>query len=250
MQYIHYAGQLGDSRDIIPGQFEGGHTIWQGSVDLLRFIEESNLHVDASTVVLELGCGHGLPGCLLLRKGAKVYFQDLNEDTLTKATIPTIVVNCGVEAISRCTLLCGDWAHVPVLMKDVKVDIILASDTIYTPETIRSFVTAVNELANPETLVWIASQTYYFGLGGGTQALISIIKEMQLPLEVECLKTVGMESVKRDILRIKKSLCHVWNKQTILNDSSFGTSSGSPFPRIRSSVGTCWLHAWTCRPCS
>ena len=191
MQYIHYAGQLGDSRDIIPGQFEGGHTIWQGSVDLLRFIEESNLHVDASTVVLELGCGHGLPGCLLLRKGAKVYFQDLNEDTLTKATIPTIVVNCGVEAISRCTLLCGDWAHVPVLMKDVKVDIILASDTIYTPETIRSFVTAVNELANPETLVWIASQKYYFGLGGGTQALISIIKEMQLPLEVECLNGVG-----------------------------------------------------------
>lgn len=150
--------------------------------------------VDASTVVLELGCGHGLPGCLLLRKGAKVYFQDLNEDTLTKATIPTIVVNCGVEAISRCTLLCGDWAHVPVLMKDVKVDIILASDTIYTPETIRSFVTAVNELANPETLVWIASQKYYFGLGGGTQALISIIKEMQLPLEVECLKTVEWRS--------------------------------------------------------
>lgn len=79
----------------------GGHRIWQGSLDLIRFIEKQNLKVTSSTVVVELGCGHGLPGSLFLRKGARVYFQDLNIDSLEKATIPTIVLNAGVAALDR-----------------------------------------------------------------------------------------------------------------------------------------------------
>lgn len=82
----------------------GGHRIWQGCIDLLRYLEENPFPVSASTVVVELGCGHGLPGCYMLRKGARVYFQDYNEDSLEKATLPTIVVNCGVDAVNRCAL--------------------------------------------------------------------------------------------------------------------------------------------------
>lgn len=163
------------------------------------------MKLDSSSVVVELGCGHGLPGCLMLRKGAKVYFQDLNEDSLSKATIPTIVVNCGVDAVSRSTLICGDWSQTAEKIAEKKIDYILASDTIYTPETIRAFISVVNQLADENTTVWIASQKYYFGLGGGTQALISMIKEMNLPLTVDILKTVGLESVKRDIIQIKKT---------------------------------------------
>ena len=80
----------------------GGHRIWQGCIDLLHYLEENPFPVNASTVVVELGCGHGLPGCYMLRKGARVYFQDYNEDSLEKATLPTIVVNCGVDAVNRC----------------------------------------------------------------------------------------------------------------------------------------------------
>lgn len=90
------------------------------------------------------------------------------------------------------------------MIPEKKVDYILASDTIYTPETIRSFVSVVNQLACPDTIVWVATQRYYFGLGGGTQALMNIITEMNVPLEVEVVKTVGTESIKRDILRIHK----------------------------------------------
>lgn len=218
LNFIHYSGQLGDATDIIPGEFEGrswflddafisvgGHRIWQGSLDLIRYIEEQDVKLDSSSVVVELGCGHGLPGCLMLRKGAKVYFQDLNEDSLSKATIPTIVVNCGVDAVSRSTLICGDWSQTAEKIAEKKIDYILASDTIYTPETIRAFISVVNQLADENTTVWIASQKYYFGLGGGTQALISMIKEMNLPLTVDILKTVGLESVKRDIIQIKKT---------------------------------------------
>ena len=165
-------------------------------------------------MVVELGCGHGLPGVLMLRRGAKVYFQDLNEDSLSKATIPTIVTNCGPDSISRYTLflkiecrtklICGEWSQTASMIPEDRVDIILASDTIYTPETIRSFISIVNELSQPSTLIYIASQRYYFGLGGGTQALIAMIEEMKLPLEAEVVKTVGTDSIKRDIIRIVK----------------------------------------------
>ena len=192
----------------------GGHRIWQGSLDLISFVHEQNLPVSEKTVVVELGCGHGLPGVLMLRQGAKVYFQDLNEDSLSKATIPTIVTNCGPDSISRylsftcfycrTKLICGEWSQTASMIPEDHVDIILASDTIYTPETIRSFISVVNELSQPSTLIFIASQRYYFGLGGGTQALISMIEEMKLPLEAEVVKTMGTDSIKRDIIRIVK----------------------------------------------
>ena len=169
-----------------------------------------------STVVVELGCGHGLPGCYMIRKGATVYFQDYNEDSLEKATLPTIVVNCGVGAVSksafpvlihcRCKLICGDWSQTAGMIHEPKVDIILASDTIYTPATIRSFISVVNAIASPDTMIIIASQRYYFGLGGGTQALCTIISEMGIPLQVEVLKTLGTDSVKRDIIRLTKTV--------------------------------------------
>ena len=208
LKCIHYAGEIGREADIIPGQFEGGHRIWQGSLDLIRFIEKQEMKVSASTTVVELGCGHGLPGSLMLRRGARVYFQDLNEDSLRKATLPTIVLNAGMESISRCKLICGEWSETAAMIDATKIDYILASDTIYTPATIRSFVSVVNQLADHDTVCWIASQKYYFGLGGGTQALIDIIKEMKLPLTIKILETLGEDTVKRDIICIQKKYLH------------------------------------------
>lgn len=101
-------------------------------------------------------------------------------------------------------MICGEWSQTAPLVQDNPVHYILASDTIYTPATIRSFVSVVNQLANPSTIIWIATQRYYFGLGGGTQALRNIITEMNLPLTVEVVKTVGTEAVKRDIIRLYK----------------------------------------------
>lgn len=101
-------------------------------------------------------------------------------------------------------MICGEWSQTAPLVQDNQVHYILASDTIYTPATIRSFVSVVNQLANPSTVIWIATQRYYFGLGGGTQALRNIITEMNLPLTVEVVKTVGTEAVKRDIIRLYK----------------------------------------------
>ena len=108
------------------------------------------------------------------------------------------------------------------MIPEPKVDLILASDTIYTPATIRAFISVVNQIATPETMVVIASQRYYFGLGGGTQALNALIEELHLPLRVEVLKTLGTDSVKRDIIRlIKCAASPVFNKHALKDYCDF-----------------------------
>lgn len=43
--------------------------------------------------MLELGCGHGLPGVLCLLAGAEVHFQDYNAAVLTGLTAPNVAAN-------------------------------------------------------------------------------------------------------------------------------------------------------------
>lgn len=86
------------------------------------------------------------------------------------------------------------------MIPEPKVDLILASDTIYTPATIRAFISVVNQIATPETMVVIASQRYYFGLGGGTQALNALIEERTCRWRVGGAEDAGTDSVKRDII--------------------------------------------------
>jgi hypothetical protein len=130
-----------DTTDLIPGVYEGGLKVWECSVDLCRFLAEvidsvttTDTAMDISTTndtktsnadlefvkdalmrsldqngsTMELGCGHGLPGCLILRENirrsllkndnptsnnAVVFFTDFNDFVLHHATIPNAQLN-------------------------------------------------------------------------------------------------------------------------------------------------------------
>jgi hypothetical protein len=82
--------QVWERTDIDPGKYEGGMKIWECSLDLVRYlaqqqaqqVEDNNNGVGDNSngndrspwnlarggYVLELGCGHGLPACYLLRQ--------------------------------------------------------------------------------------------------------------------------------------------------------------------------------------
>jgi hypothetical protein len=84
--------------DLIPGVYEGGDVVWECSLDLCRYLSQNN-HVPVKGFVLELGCGHGLPGCWVLRKAREVRddstfvcFTDFNEFVLN-ATMSNIALN-------------------------------------------------------------------------------------------------------------------------------------------------------------
>lgn len=154
--------------DIVPSLYEGGHRIWECSVDLCRYIEPG---VFAGKTVLDLGCGHGLTGTYALVYGhaKRVIFQDLNRQVLVESTMPTVALNNGDP--QKCTFIAGDWAFLDelvVAIDDQQVDIILTSDTIYSLATLPHLV---NVLARfPRAEVYVGAKRYYFGVGGSTMA--------------------------------------------------------------------------------
>lgn len=153
-------------KDIISGEYEGGLKVWECSMDLVNYLAEEiarNDHLSSkghklcsSDVIsalrpngstLELGCGHGLPACLILRemirrkghqksvlesreitgqqkdnKDPIVVFSDYNDFVLQDVTIPNVVMNLSILEwgenpnlkIESCLKSCvrfvgGDW---------------------------------------------------------------------------------------------------------------------------------------------
>lgn len=83
--------------DLVPGKYEGGLKLWESSIDLVntlkREIQDGQLSFRGKQV-LELGCGHGLPGIFACLKGAlTIHFQDFNAEVLRCLTIPNVNAN-------------------------------------------------------------------------------------------------------------------------------------------------------------
>lgn len=79
------------------GKFEGSLKLSKCAVELVntlrREIQDGQLSFRGKRV-LELGCGHGLPGIFACLKGASVvHFQDLNVEVLRSVTIPNVTAN-------------------------------------------------------------------------------------------------------------------------------------------------------------
>lgn len=87
-----------ETRDILPGVYEGGFTCWECSRSLCEYLSKLGRFFLLLTIihiilnfcidfkgksVIELGCGHGLPGITTLAKGAShVFFLDFNEEVI------------------------------------------------------------------------------------------------------------------------------------------------------------------------
>jgi len=145
LRYVEPKHTISDSTtDLIPGVYEGGLKVWECSVDLCRFLAHviDDLSVESASSLpsddglgalhtavrrslgpggstMELGCGHGLPGCLILRENilrenilgsfgpntfsdettscnkSVVIFADFNDFVLHNATIPNAQLNVG-----------------------------------------------------------------------------------------------------------------------------------------------------------
>jgi len=65
------------------------------------------------------------------------------------------------------------------------VDIVLSSDTIYNPLSIKPFLETVNGVLRDGGRCYIATQKYYFGLGGGVAALKACVRKAFPGLSLE-----------------------------------------------------------------
>ena len=90
--------------DLVPGSYGGGYKVWECSLDLCRFVLDPGKMQGYKTVqggrVLELGCGHGLPGLAAYvgHGAASLILTDLNREVIEDVTWPNVLLNCSSAA--------------------------------------------------------------------------------------------------------------------------------------------------------
>lgn len=229
---------LESNSDLESNVYEGGLKVWEGSYDLVKVLKDffnGDFQISGSRKYMELGCGAGLPLCLLLYKHiqqnipGKFVFADYNEAVLSLLTVPNILLiylsarnllpeneneintdpemlksmvkdldNVGIEI----EIVSGAWgSQFTKLTGKSDFDLVLASETVYSLESLPSFTNVTVSALKPGASALVAAKQVYFGVGGG------VIEFLRL-LDAEGLhhSTVAEygESVKRVVLEIKK----------------------------------------------
>lgn len=228
--------------DLISGVYEGGLKVWECTYDLLELIEKRG-ETFSGKAVLDLGCGAGLLGILALKRGARqVHFQDYNSTVIEQLTVPNVILNCqkddevdggddkegrGEERVqedppskkratdlshhplvAKCCFFSGDWSTFLALLLKTdpppKYDIILTSETIYNTAYYPVLHETLHELLAPDGLVYIATKSHYFGVGGGLH-LFKTFVERRGAFSVDHLWD-GEEGLQRHVVAMRFKL--------------------------------------------
>lgn len=190
--------------DLVPGQYEGGLKLWEGSLDLVKALRSEVQNGRLSFTgkrVLEIGCGHGFPGILACLEGAAVvHFQDFNAEVLRCLTIPNVNANLSDKSSSLATnatevrCFAGDWSEIHQLLphacdneKDqtcmtgqstAGYDIILMAETVYSISALPTLYELIKKtMSRPHGVVYMAAKKHYFGVGGGSRRFLSVVEK-------------------------------------------------------------------------
>lgn len=211
-------GSIDGNSDVVKGRYEGGFKLWECSVDLAKHLLK---HADVGddddddagvklrgARVLELGCGHGVPGIVAALKGAaQVTLCDYNPEVLSTLAVPNVRANFTTdEARGKFAYLGGDWGDLDAHIQPGSFDLVLAAETIYSVDSYARHIRVLRRALRVGTgVALIAAKSYYFGVGGGTNAFASYCETYFGALRVERVKTIsdGKSNV-REILAIRK----------------------------------------------
>ena len=203
--------------DLVPGFYEGGLKVWECSIDLCRYFHLNNILIQGH--ILELGCGHGLPGIWLLKQAISksqqesvdsfVTFSDYNEFVIRDVTVPNVAINIrdsysdGMDSMNGLNQIehllnentafgSGDWMVMSDLLlgKNTEIppaaprgglfDCILASETTYSENAANETAELLSKHMKPGTgVAYISSKRYYFGVGGGTKCLCESLRKQK-----------------------------------------------------------------------
>ncbi|CAL5413900.1 unnamed protein product [Camellia sinensis] len=195
-------------RTLLKGR-EGGLKLWEGSLDLVKTLQseiQDGQLLFTGKRVLELGCGHGLPGIFTGLEGAAViHFQDFNAEVLRCLTIPNVNANLLKKSQPLATdvrewntdaefrFFAGDWSEVhqilpyvhtnekdhncsPGLGHSVGYDVILMAETVYSISALPHLYELIKKCLNRlNGVVYMAAKKHYFGVGGGSRRFLSVV---------------------------------------------------------------------------
>lgn len=197
--------QLAQSHDVVPGIYEGGLKLWEGSLDLANHALSLPGSVFSQKRVCELGCGHSLPGLVALRRGAALLaLHDYNEDVIESVTLPNLALNgFGGDARVRC--FSGDWDsfEAPEACDLPGFDVILTAETVYSPAAAHKLARCISRILAKSngSVAWVAAKSYYFGVGGGTMAFTEACGPLGLSVHPAIVIDDGKSNV-REIVRV------------------------------------------------
>lgn len=180
--------------DIKEKVYEGGFVCWECSADLCNYMLSIQEKFKRQCV-LELGCGHGLPGIISLYCCGSnfVYFQDYNDEVLNIATIHNVIVNCPVDSLvddvlKRCAFIGGDWISLSSLFQSPSFSscsfshasptVILSSETVYRESSFGVLSDILRHFlrrGDSDSFALFSGKSYYFGLGGGIDAFAAYL---------------------------------------------------------------------------
>ncbi|TRZ03640.1 hypothetical protein DNTS_008601 [Danionella cerebrum] len=208
--------------DLISGVYEGGLKIWECTYDLLNYIDDEGVTFKGKRV-LDLGCGAGLLGILALKNGAtRVDFQDYNSTVIEQLTLPNVFLNCDEEDNNspppskrkafctsptipdHCGFFSGDWGSFLPFMKnktpEPKYDIIFTSETIYNTDYYASLHCVFSDLLDESGIVYLATKSHYFGVGGGLHLFEKFVDQENL-FKIKNLKEIN-QGLKRHVVSL------------------------------------------------
>eukprot|EP00400_MALV-I_sp_L67-5_P000300 gene300-920_t len=162
-----------------------GMKIWEASIDLVEWLpswkkEWKDLRV------LEIGCGHGLPGLFAMQNGAKVFFQDFSRGTLAKVTQYNCALNSSEISKNVPEFISGDWNDVTnaFLEKEMqgdlqngdgKVDVIFCAECVYNQEQFEPIINLCKKLLHKHGVMFVSGKRLYFGCSGGTASFSDVV---------------------------------------------------------------------------
>ena len=215
------------SHDLVKGKYEGGLKLWECAIDLTEYlvrerVVEEMVSKSSKTKpfqVLELGCGHGVPGIASMMVHKKdvtnttpilCTLADYNEEVLKEVTIPNARLN-GV--CDQCTFLAGDWddliaapSNKSALLLEEEFDLILSSDTIYNVEDAKKLAKVIHHClkrkSDENAIALVAAKRYYFGVGGSTATFMKFCDDAALTCDVVKEIMDGASNV-REIIRVR-----------------------------------------------
>ena len=209
LNYIHFNNSLikstnvPENTDLISGKYEGGIKIWECDQDLLEFLPSIYNDSWKNKNILDMGCGHGLPGIYLLLKGInEICFQDFNKevlDNITKNYINQLKNNFGLNFEKKVNYVDGDWGE---FQYNKKFDIIISGDTLYNNSNYEKIYNLIKNNLNKDGEAFFASKRFYFGVGGGSSEFRQYISDRN-EFQIEQVKTIkdGINNI-RVILKI------------------------------------------------
>ena len=209
LNYVHFdnsiikSTKVPENTDLISGKYEGGIKIWECDEDLLEFLPSIYNDSWKNKNVLDLGCGHGLPGIYLLLKGInEICFQDFNKEVLeniTKNYINQLKDNFGLNFQNKIKFIEGDWG---LFKYDKKFDIIISGDTLYNNQNYEKIYNLIKNYLNKGGEAYFASKRFYFGVGGGSSEFRQFINDRN-EFEITQVKQIkdGINNI-RVILKI------------------------------------------------